>query len=186
MFSAVDTASGEKVADIQIDGDTLEAMALETSGPRIYVNNRAKNEVSVIDRQTRALVASWPVTLGKVNVAMALDEPAHRLFVACRSGQIVIFDTQNGKELQALPIAKGVVDLIFDPVSKRIYASCGAEQGSTAVYREDDADHYTSIGQIPSGPGGKNELLVSQLGRYFVIVPPRANAAGEVYVYTVQ
>ncbi|HXQ25322.1 MAG TPA: hypothetical protein VN822_02835 [Candidatus Acidoferrales bacterium] len=186
MFSAVDTASGEKVADIQIDGDTLEAMALETSGPRIYVNNRAKNEVSVIDRQTRALVASWPVTLGKVNVAMALDEPAHRLFVACRSGQIVIFDTQTGKELQALPIAKGVDDLIFDPASKRIYASCGAEQGSTAVYREDDADHYTSIGQIPSGPGGKNELLVSQLGRYFVIVPPRANAAGEVYVYTVQ
>src|SRR5487761_749147 len=73
MFSVVNTTTGEKVADTQIDGDTLEAMAVEKSSSRIYVNNRAKNEISVIDRKTHKLIASWPLNMGTFNVAMALD-----------------------------------------------------------------------------------------------------------------
>jgi DNA-binding beta-propeller fold protein YncE len=186
MFSVVDTTSGEKVADIKVDGDTLEAMSLESSSAKIYVNNRAKNQVEVIDRAKHTIVASWPVTKAKFNVAMALDESGHRLFVACRSGAIVVFDTTTGKELQTLPIAKGVDDLIFDPASKRIDASCGTEGGSTAVYEEQDPDHYKSLGQVASGPGGKNEVLVPELGKYFVIVPPQGTTPGAVYVFQVQ
>src|SRR6266481_8550546 len=81
MLSVVDTSANQKLADLKIDGDTLEAMVLEKSTPKIYVNNRAKNEVSVVDREKRELIASWPVTLCKNNVAMALDEANHRLFV---------------------------------------------------------------------------------------------------------
>jgi DNA-binding beta-propeller fold protein YncE len=186
MFSVVNTTTGGKVADTQIDGDTLEAMALEKSSPRIYVNNRAKNEISVIDRKTHKLIASWPVTMGKFNVAMALDEASHRLFIGCRGGQIVVFDTQTGKELQALPIPKGIDDLIFDSAHKRIYAACGADKGVIAVYQETDPDHYKSLGEVASAPGGKNEVLVPQLGRLYVTIPPQANATGEVYVYQVQ
>src|SRR5438477_11497814 len=103
MVSVVDTSSGEKVGDIKVDGETLEAMALETSSPKIYINNKAKNQVAVVDREKRNVIGSWPITKGKTNVAMALDEANHRLFVACRSGQIVVFDRASGKELQALP-----------------------------------------------------------------------------------
>ncbi len=185
MVSIVDTTRGQKIADIKIDGDTLEAMALESSSHRMYVNDASKNLVAVIDRKTRSQVASWPVTMGKHNVAMALDETNHRLFVACRSGEIVVFDTKTGKELQSLAIGKGVDDLIFDPATKRIYASCGAAGGTTFVYEQQDPDHYKLLAQVPTGPGGKNELLVPQLKRYFVIVPPQA-AAGEVFVFKVE
>lgn len=186
MFSIVDTTAGAKVADIKIDGDTLEAIALARSTALIYVNNRAKNQVSVINRQTRELVASWPVTLAKFNVAMSFDEAAHRLFVGCRSGAIVVFNTQTGKELQTLPIAKGVDDLIFDPATKRIIAACGSRGGSVDVYAEVDADHYQPLGQISSAPGGKNEVLVPRLKRLYVTIPPRQTAPGEVYSYRVQ
>src|SRR5216684_558542 len=111
MLSVVDTTAGKKLADIKIDGDTLEAMALEKSSPRLYVNNRAKNQIAVVDREKREVVASWPITKCKVNVALALDEANHRLFAACRDGEIVVLDTQTGKELSALPITKGVDDL---------------------------------------------------------------------------
>src|SRR5258708_5681658 len=37
MLSVVDTTAGKKLADIKIDGYTLEAMALETSTPKLYV-----------------------------------------------------------------------------------------------------------------------------------------------------
>jgi DNA-binding beta-propeller fold protein YncE len=186
MLSVVDTTSGKKVADIRIDGETLEAMALAHSSARLYVNNAANNQVDVVDRKTRALLASWPVTMGKRNVAMALDEPAHRLFVACRSGVIVVFNTDNGKELQSVPIGQGVDDLVFDPASKRLYAACGSGGGTIAVYHENDPDHYTSLGQIPSAPHGKNIVLVPKLARIFITIPPQASTPGEVYVYKVQ
>jgi DNA-binding beta-propeller fold protein YncE len=185
MLSVVDTTAGSKLADIKIDGDTLEAMALEKSGDRLFLNNPAKNEVEVIDRKANKLVASWPVKLGKSNATMALDEPVHRLFVGCRSGAIVVFDSQTGKELQALPVGKGVDDLMFDPASKRIYAASGGT-GAVDVYKETDPDHYQSLGHIPSGPGAKTGLFVPQLNRIFVPVPPRGTTPGEVYVYQVQ
>jgi hypothetical protein len=54
------------------------------------------------------------------------------------------------------------------------------------VYKETDPDHYQSLGNIPSGPGAKTGLLVPQLARLFVPVPPKGTAPGEVYVYQVQ
>ena len=185
MLSVVDTTAGAKTTDIKIEGDTLEAMALEPSSDRMYVNNAANNQVSLVDRKTERLIGSWPVTMGKRNVAMALDAAHHRLFVACRSGVIVIFDTETGKELQSLPIGKGVDDLAFDPATRRLYAPCGGD-GATWVFAQQDPDHYTELGRVPSGQGGKNGLLAETLHRYFVIVPPGSGGPGTVDVFAVK
>jgi len=182
MLSVVDTTAGKKIADIKIDGDTLEAMTLETANSKLYVNNRAKSQVDVVDRETRKLVASWPVTKGKINVAMALDRANHRLFVACRGGQIVVIDTESGKEITVLPITKGVDDLIYDPASKRIYAAC---DGEVNVYEQVDPDNYKLLAKVPSGPVGRTALLVPELNRYFVAVPQHATASAEVLVFEV-
>jgi DNA-binding beta-propeller fold protein YncE len=185
MVSIVDTTGGEKVADIKVDGEALKGIAVEKSSPKIYVSNRAKNQIDVIDRERRAVISNWPVTLCKPNLALALDEPNHRLFVACRSGSIVVFDTATGKELQALPIGEGGYELAFNPVDKRIYAPSGADGGSVAVYEETDPDHYKFLGKIPSGPLGRTALLVPELHRYFVAVPKHENTDAEILVYEV-
>ena len=185
FISVVDTAQGETVGEIEVDGDTLEAMALEKVGPIMYVDNRAKNEVDVINRQTQKIVATWPVTLGKTMVALVLDEASHRLFVGCRDGSIVVFDMLTGKQLQALSIGKGIDDLVFDASSKRIYAACGGS-GTVDVYEELDGDHYRSLGQIPSGPLARNGLLIPGLKQYFVAVPKSADKPARILVYQVQ
>jgi DNA-binding beta-propeller fold protein YncE len=185
MLSAVDTSQDAKVADMKVDGDTLEAMALEKSTDKMYVNNPAKNRIEVISRKDRANLATWPVGLGKGNVAMALDEAGHRLFVALRSGNISVFDSQTGREMESLPIGKGVDDLAFDPASRRVYAPCGAD-GMIYIYEERDKDHFALLGKVASGSGGKNALLEPSLGRYFVIVPPRGSVPGAVDVYALQ
>ncbi len=176
MLSVVDTTVGKKITDIKVDGDTLEAMTLETANSKLYVNNRAKSQVDVIDRETRKLITSWPVTKGKINVAMALDRANHRLFVACRGGQIVVIDTDTGKEITFLAIAKGVDDMIYDPESKRVYAAC---DGEVNVYQQVDADNYKLLGKVASGPLGRTALLVPELGRYFVAVPQHGNTNAE-------
>lgn len=184
MLSVINTTADRKVADIQIDGDTLEAMALAPASPVLYINNPSKSLVDVVDRRTHAVVATWPVTKGRRNVALAFDPSTHRLFVACRSGVLIVVDSQTGKQLQSLPIGTGVDDLIFDPESRRIYASCGS--GIIAVYHEDGPNHYTLLGNVPSAPGGKNEVLVPQIKRLFTTIPPRGATSGRVDVYEVQ
>ena len=183
MLSVVDTTSGKKLADIKLDGETLEAMALESGSSKMYVNNKAKNRVDVVDREKRELLASWPITKGKTNVAMALDEANHRLFVACRSGDLVVFDTTSGKEVTSLSIAKGVDDLAFDKASGRIYA---AADGFVDVYHEDSPDSYKQLAKVPSGPSGRTARLVPELKRYFVAVPQHEATPSEILVYEVQ
>jgi hypothetical protein len=110
---------------------------------------------------------------------MGLDEQRQRLFVACRSGQIIVLDSNTGKELQTLPITKGVDDLEFDPASKRLYA-VGA--GTLDVFEETDADHYRSLGTLSVGAGAKTGRLVAAMNRYFVAVPASDNAAASVAI----
>lgn len=182
MLSVVDTTAGKKLADIKIDGDTLEAMSLESSTPKLYVNNKAKNQVDVVDREKRTIVASWPVTKCKTNVAMAYDESDHRLFIACRDGQISVVDTQSGKETTSLPITKGVDDITYDPASKRIYAAC---DGDVDVYQQSGPDEYRRLAQVPTGPLARTARLVPELNRYFVAVPQHGSDPAKILVFDV-
>ncbi len=61
-LSIVDTTTGKKVGDIRIDGaDRVEAMAVEHSGPRMFVNIYNKAAVAVIDREKRAVTETWSI-----------------------------------------------------------------------------------------------------------------------------
>jgi len=182
MLSVVDTTAGKKVTDIKIDGDTLEAMALEKSSPKLYVNNKAKGQVDVVDREKREVIASWPVTKCKGPVAMAFDEANHRLFVACRDGNVAVLDTQSGKEVTSLSITNGVDDAVYDPASKRLYT---AADGNVDVYEQTDPDNYKLLAKVPTGPVGRTAKLVPELNRYFVAVPQHGTKSAEVLVFEV-
>jgi DNA-binding beta-propeller fold protein YncE len=180
LLSVVDSGTVEKLADVKIAGDTLEAMALDAYRPRLYINNRAANQIDVLDRWRRTMVTTWPLTLSKENVAMALDEPHQRLFVGCRTGSLIVMDTNTGQELQSLAIVKGVDDVSYDASSHRIYAS---GDGAVSVYSQTDADHYQSLGNVPTGAAARNSRLVPEMNRYFVAVPAHAADPAKVLVF---
>jgi len=180
MFSTVDTNSNKKIADLKIDGDTLEAMALDIYRPRIYVNDKAKNSVVVIDRQKNAIVATWPITLAKNNVTMALDEQRQRLFVGCRDGKLVVLDTNTGKELQALSITPGVDDTIYDAKSKRLYA---IGEGSVDVFDQVGMDKYVSRGSTPTHSNARTGRLVPELNRLFVAAPQDGTNSARIVIF---
>ncbi|HVC00358.1 MAG TPA: YncE family protein [Candidatus Dormibacteraeota bacterium] len=185
-ISVIDTKTETKVADIRLDGNTLEAMALAKSSPMLYNNDPALNQINVINRDTHKLVATWPVTMCDHNVAIALDEAAHRLFTACHSGEVVAFDTQTGQQVAAVPIAHGVDDMIFDPATNRLYVTCGADGGWIYVYHIVGPDSYVLLGRVAGAPFSKNEVLAPSLNRLYTTVPPNAGVPGEIYVYQVQ
>ena len=103
--------------------------------------------------------------------------------VACRGGDIVVFDTTTGKELMALPITKGVDDLVYDAGSRRLYASA---DGNVEVYEQTDPDQYKPLGKVPTGPLGRTSLLVPALKRYFVAVPQHGTESAGILVFEVR
>jgi hypothetical protein len=84
------TTAGVQVGDIGLEGIEIEGMAVEKIGPRLFANNRDKNQVDIFDRQKLTRIAVWPVTKGKGNTVMAVDEATHRMFVACGGGRLVV------------------------------------------------------------------------------------------------
>ncbi len=187
MLSVIDTTSGEKLDEMKIDGASLDAMVIEPSSQRLYLDNVAKNQVEVIDRKSRTITASWPITLAEKScVTITLDETHHRLFVGCRTGQIVVFDTENGKELQALPINGGIDDLVYYPANKRLYAACAGGGGSVDVFEEADPDHFKLLAQVSTGPGARNGRLEPELKRYFSAVPQHEGTNSKVLEFELQ
>ena len=184
LISVVDTDKGTHLGDIRIEGGTMEEMRLEKSSARLFVVNREKNRIEVIDPKKRTILTSWPLTLGKLPVGLAIDESAHRLFVGCRSEVIVVLDAASGKEITSVPISKGIDGMVFDPATKRIYSE--ANTGAIDVYEEVDADHYRSLGTTPIGSPAKPGLLVPELNRYFVAVPQHDNVDAAILEYKVQ
>lgn len=186
IISIADTTSGTIAGSINIDSDALEAMIIDSSAGRLYVSDKAKNRIVVVDLHSHSLIARWPITLGQNNTSLAVDETNHRLFVGCRSGHLVVFDTVSGKEIMSLPMAKGVDDMVYNSATKRLYASCGDGQGIVEVYEEASPNQLVSIARVPSGPLGKTSLLSTSLHRYFVSVPRHGENAASVLVYDVR
>jgi len=157
---------------------------MEKSGRRLFITSPNKQEVNVIDRKKHAIVATWPVSGGKFCVATDLDEAHQRLFVTCRSGTLNVLDTETGKLVVTVPIAKGTDDVLYDGESGRIYVT--SAEGFLEVLHQSDANHYEPVAKIATGPMGKNVALVKSQKRLYVAVPPYGNVQAKILVYSVQ
>ena len=61
LFTIVDARTNKVIGDIKVDSDHIEQIALEKSGPRLFVCLYSKNSVGVIDREKRAVIATWSI-----------------------------------------------------------------------------------------------------------------------------
>jgi DNA-binding beta-propeller fold protein YncE len=171
FLNAVDLPGRKKLGEIRFEADHVEAMAIESSGSRLFVNLADKAEVAVVDRKKMQVIARWPVGVAEQNSPLAYDEKNQRLFVVCRKPPVlVIMDATNGSVVAKLPAAGHADDVAFDKESGRIYVP-GAE-GFISVYQQKDADHYEQIAKIQTAPGAKTAVLVPEVHRLYVAVSP--------------
>ncbi len=182
---AYDPATSYLYVDIKIDSNHVEALVLEKSGPRLFMNITGKNAVGVMDRNKSTLTNTWPLPPGdKLNVAMAFDEANHRLFVVTRNpGKLVVLNSDNGKIIADIPAVAMVDDAAFDAQHKRVYA---AGDQFVDVFQQKDPDHYSLLGRIPGSFRAKTGILVPELNRYYLAVPHHGDKEAEVRVYEIQ
>jgi len=162
-----------------------EAFELEPSGRRVFVNVPSAGQVVVIDRQSFAVVSTWPVTGATGNFPMALDESSNRLYIVTRRPALLqAYDTTTGKRVAELPICADADDLFFDTQRRQLYAICG--QGVVEVVGRRATDRYGVVERLQTAPGARTGLFVPRLSTLFVAVPARAGAAAQIRAYTVK
>jgi DNA-binding beta-propeller fold protein YncE len=184
LISIVDTRTDKKVGDIKVDSDHIEGMALEKSGPRLFVNMYSKNALGVIDREKRTVIATWSIEPeGRQNIHVSFDEAKHRLYVSSINrrdpAKVIVLDSNTGKIVTALlsPGQFSSDDMDFDPGLNRLYV---AGVPFINVFQGNDL-----IGQVPSSYHGITAILVPELNRYYVAVNHHGTTDAKVQVYEV-
>jgi len=153
----------------------------EVEGNFIYVNVPEANHVAVVDRQKKAVIATWPVAAANDNVPMGFDRANHRLFIGCGPGKLAVLDSTTGKSVAAIDIARDADGVHYDAKRCRIYVSCGS--GSIDVVRQVDADRYELAGRVPTAKGAATSLLVPELDWLFLAVPQQEGQTAEIRAY---
>src|ERR1700737_1456253 len=177
----IDTTEAKKIGEIKMDSDDVEAMAFDASSSRMFIDIRGNSTVAVIDREKRAVIATWPIAGAKGLTTLSFDSANHRLYIGARTpAKLYVLDSDSGKVVTSVAAPAMVDDACFSAVQKRIYF---AGNGFTDVFEIKDADHLERIGHIPTAFRAKTAILVPELNRYYVAVPHHGPKTAAVRVY---
>lgn len=172
---------GRLVATIALPSSP-QGIAIETAGPRLFVNLPNDGVVAVIDRQKRRVAATWKLKGATDNFPMALDETHERLFLATRTpAEMLVLDTRTGSTITRLRCADDADDMSYDPQQGRIYVSGGG--GFVSVIQQHGAAQYQLLEQVRTAPDASNSTLSSHMKSLYVAVPARKGEAAEILVY---
>jgi DNA-binding beta-propeller fold protein YncE len=185
LISVIDTTSGKKIADIKVDDDRVESMAIEKSGSRLFVNMYNKGAIAVIDRNERKVIATWSITQeGRLNGPMAFDEPDHRLFVLARDpGKVVILNTDSGKIVGAPACVGNYDDAIYDPETRRLYLV--GVPFLKVFQKNEEGDRYDNLGQVPTAFHAETGIYVPQFKQLYMVVSHHGTTDAVVQIYKV-
>jgi DNA-binding beta-propeller fold protein YncE len=183
---AIDLKTGKKIGELRFESNHVEAFALDSASPRLFINITDKHEVAVVERQAMKEITRWPIGSQADNSPMAYDEQHHRLLIVCRKpGTLLVMDADSGKVVAHLPAAERSDDIAFDAAKGRIYVPGG--EGYISVFQQRSADQYELLAKVITEHGAKTCLLVPSLARFFVAVSPgETKAPAKVLIYHVQ
>lgn len=180
-LTVFDAATLRQAAALTTDAHAGGSVA-ERNGGRMFVLVPEKGQVVVLDRDTHAPLATWTVPDIQKDVAIALDEKGHRLFLGVRTpASLVVLNSDTGATVASVPTAATLDGLSFDAATRRIYTTGG--EGFLDVTQQIDADHYRRIARIPTGPAARTSLFVPEWKQLFVAVPRDKNRAAELRVF---
>ncbi|MDB5442591.1 MAG: hypothetical protein JWP73_967 [Phenylobacterium sp.] len=167
----IDPYTGKTYGQTEFDGDHTEALAVERTGSRIFINQTDKNLLDVVDKKTHAIIAKWPIKEAQQNAPVAYDEKTHRLFVVTRApGKLIVVNADTGATVQTFDAPARVDQVLWDAQDRRIFV-CGGD-GHLAVFEQDDADHYRALPPVATPPASKTGIYVPELHRLYLAASP--------------
>ena len=165
-INIIDTETFKVIGNIKLPGSHSEAMAIDHSTKKLYVNLTRVNEVGVVDLEKGTLIARWPLPEAENPISMAIDESSHRLFISTRKPpKFIVYDTDTGKVIATFPCVATSDEMTFDLTRKRIYIT---GNGFASVFQQREAAHYEHIAEVTTAYRTKTNLFVPKLNRLYV------------------
>lgn len=180
---AIIDPDGRREGEVRLSAHP-ESFQIAKNSPRIFVNIPGAKEVAVVDRNKKAVIATWSTGVALANFPMALDERARKIFIVCRApARILALDTGSGKILESLPTVGDADDIFYNASRQELYVTGG--EGALAIYAQPESAAFRQIGTIHTAPGARTSLFVPQLNRFFVAVPHRGSQIASLYEFEV-
>jgi len=149
----IDPKKGKIATAIDLGG-APEFLAADAG--KVYVNLMDKDEVAVVDIETKKVISRWPVAPGGAPVGLALDPRTHRLYLGCRKPQrLISMSSEDGKILGDVPVGDHVDAVKIE--NGQIFAS--AADGTLSIARE-TAEGKLEIVQTVATPKGARTMGV--------------------------
>jgi len=183
----IDAQNNRVVGNIKVVAHPSELL-LDKAGKTLFVFVSIANKLQTIDTRKREVLSTWPVTSQRPGDA-AFDESTSRLFIGTRTpAEMIAMDSKSGKEITHLPTPESMDGVYFDGARKRVYVSGGRDLqiGFAYVYQQKDADHYETIGKIPTRDGAGTSFWSPELDRYYVAASANDKQEAAILVYAPQ
>lgn len=162
-MTVIDATAGKVVGTIAVGG-APEYSAFDDKGT-VWVNLEDKNAFVTIDAKTMKVTKTTPIEGCEEPASLAFDATNRRLFIGCKNNTLAIVDADSGKSIAKFPIGEHVDATVFEAASKMIYAPTG--DGFLTIIRQDSADKYTVLDNVPTMRGAKTMALDSKTGKIF-------------------
>lgn len=180
-LAIVDSKTWEKIGEVPTEYRPA-SLEVEKNGNRLFVLIPGLSQVGVVDRSNNQIFARFQLPTPAQPIALTLDEPHHRIFVANRRpSSFNVLDMETGRPIAKLDTIDGVEGMYFDAKLHRLYLT--ALDGYVQVIQQIDADHYKSIARFFTGHHAGTSQFVPNLNLLCVAVPPVEGQAAEIWLF---
>ncbi|HSB92322.1 MAG TPA: YncE family protein [Flavitalea sp.] len=163
-LSVIDPASNTVIKTIAVGGKPETAVS-DGKG-MLFVNIEDKNEIVVVDLNTKTVMYHWPLSGAEGPTGLVYDDVTQRLFAGCEK-QLAVLNATNGKVITKLPIGEGCDGVAFDSRANIIFTSNGADGTMTAV-KVESANTFSVIGNFATKRGGRTIAIDETTGTLFI------------------
>ena len=164
-ITAINAKDGSVAGTIAVGGK-LEFPASDGKGS-VFVNVEDKNEIVKLDPRGLKVVTHWPLKGCDEPSGLAIDIGSHRLFSVCGNKTMAVVDYDSGKEVATVPIGEGPDATAYDADKKLIFSSNG-ESGSLTVVKQESADTYSVVGNVPTEQSARTMALDSSTHKIYL------------------
>jgi YVTN family beta-propeller protein len=163
--TVIDAATGNVAGTVDLGG--RPEFAVSDGKGKIFDNIEDKNEIAEIDAKTLHIEKRWPLLPCEGPSGLAIDTVEMRLFSVCSNGKMVVSDADSGKVITTLPIGSGPDAAVYDSEKKLVFSSNGRD-GTLTVIRQNSADSYSVLENIPTEKSARTMALDGQTHRIYL------------------
>lgn len=176
--TVIDAIKGEVVGTIPF-GHKPEFAVADRKG-RVFVNLEDSAEVAVINTKTLTVEKKWSLAPIQDPTGMAIDLKHNRLFIVGGNKLMAVVDAGSGKVVATLAIGAGADAAAYDPELGLVFSSNG--EGTLTVIRQESADRYTVLEQVPTKQSARTMALDEKAHRIYLpaadFIPAPAPTSG--------